>query len=98
MCRKLQGKEINSHELNASLLKIKDLNIFDIAGYFENSQNKADYASLTIHLIGRSRFGYELSYDNYGNESTGKNRYTLSLNSLNLSKHADKGYIILGTT
>lgn len=96
--RKFQGKEINSHELNASLLKIKDLNIFDIAGYFENSQNKADHASLTIDLIGRSRFGYELSYDNYGNESTGKNRYTLSLNSLNLSKHADKGYLILGTT
>lgn len=96
--RKFQGKEINSHELNASLLKIKDLNIFDIAGYFENSQNKADHASLTIDLIGRSRFGYELSYDNYGNESTGKNRYTLSLNSLNLSKHADKEYIILGTT
>lgn len=96
--RKFQGKEINSHELNASLLKIKDLNIFDIAGYFENSQNKADHASLTIDLIGRSRFGYELSYDNYGNESTGQNRYTLSLNSLNLSKHADKGYLILGTT
>lgn len=96
--RKFQGKEINSHELNASLLKIKDLNIFDIAGYFENSQNKADHASLTIDLIGRSHFGYELSYDNYGNESTGQNRYTLSLNSLNLSKHADKGYLILGTT
>lgn len=96
--RKFQGKEINSHELNASLLKIKDLNIFDIAGYFENSQNKADHASLTIDLIGRSRFGYELSFDNYGNESTGQNRYTLSLNSLNLSKHADKGYLILGTT
>ena len=28
--RKFQGKEINSHELNASLLKIKDLNIFDM--------------------------------------------------------------------
>ncbi|MBQ8022861.1 MAG: ShlB/FhaC/HecB family hemolysin secretion/activation protein [Succinivibrio sp.] len=96
--RKFQGKEINSHELNASLLKIKDLNIFDIAGYFENSQNKPDHATLTLDLKGRSRFGYELTYDNYGNESTGKKRYTLSLNSLNLSKHADKGYLLVGTT
>ena len=96
--RKFQGKEINSNDLNASLLKIKDLNIFDIAGYFENSENKQDHASLTLDLKGRSRFGYELSYDNYGNESTGKNRYTLSLNSHNLTKHADRGYLLVGTT
>lgn len=96
--RKFQGKEINSDRLNASLLKIKDLNIFDMAGYFEKSQNKEDHASLTLDLKGRSRFGYELSYDNYGNLSTGKNRYTLSLNSHNLSKHADRGYLIAGTT
>lgn len=96
--RRFQGKEINSNQLNATLLKIKDLNIFDIAGYFENSQNKPDQASLTLDLKGRSRFGYELSYDNYGSKSTGKNRYFLSLNSHNLSKHADRGYLLAGTT
>ena len=94
--RKLQNKPVNSSELNDSLLKIKDLNLFDIAGYFENSSD--DSADLLLDIKPKRRFSFQGFYDNYGNRSTGENRFVGLVTCNDFSHHADKADLLLATT
>lgn len=94
--RSHQYKPLNSTELNDSLLKVKDLNIFDMAGYFENSDNNG--ADLILDIKPKRRFSFQTFYDNYGNRSTGKNRFVGVLSCNDVSHHADKSNLLLATT
>lgn len=96
--RESQNKTINTKELNEALLKVKDLNVFDIAGYFEKSQLNDDGVDLNIDIKPKNRFGYQFFYDNYGTKTTGKNRFVGILNSHNLTKHADTAYLVVART
>ena len=90
-----QRKPLNSSELNNELLLIRDLDSFDIAGYFNNSEYSSKAADLTLDLKPRRRFGFNLFYDNYGTVTTGKHRFVGVLNSSNLSGHADKANLLM---
>lgn len=96
--RESQNKTINTKDLNEALLKVKDLNVFDVAGYFEKSQLNDDGVDLNIDIKPKNRFGYQFFYDNYGTESTGKNRFVGVLNTHNLTKHADTAYLVVART
>ena len=96
--RALQNQTINTSTLNEELLKVRDLNVFDIAAYFENAANAANAADLTIDIKPKSRFGFQAFYDNYGNKSTGKHRFVAALTSTNLTSHADRASLLLART
>ena len=69
--RSLQGRDINSKELNNALLRVRDLNVYDISGYFskpDDSNNEDDdLVNLNLDIRAKKRFGFEAMYDNYGN-------------------------------
>lgn len=96
--RSFEGKEINTDELNSRLLKLRDLNVFDVAGYFDRSKNQPDCADLSIDLKGSKKFGYQAFYDNYGSSTTGKHRLTGVLSFHNLSSNADSAYALFSRT
>ncbi|MGN1280905.1 MAG: ShlB/FhaC/HecB family hemolysin secretion/activation protein [Succinivibrio sp.] len=96
--RSFQGKDINTDELNSRLLKLRDLNVFDVAGYFDRSRTYPDRADLSIDLKGSKRFGYQAFYDNYGSKATGKNRLTGVLSLHNLTSSADTAYALFSRT
>ncbi len=94
--RQLQGKSLNSTDLNDSLLKVRDLNVFDIAGYFENAaDNRAD---LVLDIKPKRRFSFQTFYDNYGNKTTGENRFVGLFTCNDVSHHADRANLLLATT
>lgn len=94
--RMQQHKPVNSTELNDSLLKVRDLNVFDVAGFFENSYNNG--ADLILDIKPKKRFSFQTFYDNYGNKSTGENRFVGVLTCNDVSHHADRSNLLLATT
>lgn len=89
--RILQGKDINSNELNSALLRIRDLNVYDISGYFErvNANSDDNIVNLNLDIRQKKRFSFQTIYDNYGSSTAGKNRFSAVFRSHNLTKHAD---------
>lgn len=83
-----QNKDISSKTINNHLLKVQDLNVFDISGYFSN--NADDMVDLTLNLQNKHPVSYEIFYDNYGTKNSGKNRLVGIFNTDNLFKSADK--------
>jgi len=94
--RKLQNRPVNSTELNDSLLKVRDLNVFDVSGFFENSNNNG--ADLILDVKPKKSFSFQTFYDNYGNKTTGENRFVGVLTCNDVSHHADRSNLLLVTT
>ena len=94
--RRLQDRAVNTTELNDNLLKVRDLNVFDMAGFFENSNNGG--ADLILDIKPKKRFSFQTFYDNYGNKSTGENRFVGVITCNDVSHHADRSNLLLVTT
>ncbi len=96
--RRLQNQNINTDDLNTELLRVKDLNVVDIAGYFENADDQDDAANLSLDIKSKRRFSFMGFYDNYGNKSTGKNRFVGAISTTDLTHHADSASFLAATT
>ena len=93
---KEQGRVIDTNELNANLLKARDLNVFDISGHFE--QASADEIDLTLDINDKTPYAYDVFYDNYGTKGSGKHRVVGVFNAINLFSLADKTSFYASTT
>ena len=93
---KEQGRVIDTNELNANLLKARDLNVFDISGHFE--QASADEIDLTLDINDKTPYAYDVFYDNYGTKGSGEHRVVGVFNAINLFSLADKTSFYASTT
>lgn len=87
--RLLQEQRLNQRKLHGELLKVRDLNVFDMAGYFENSNEDGSAANLNLDIKPKKRLGYQLTYDNFGTKAAGVHRLLGLISTTNLTRHAD---------
>lgn len=91
-----QGKAIDSNTINSHLLKLKDLNVVDVSGFFSNYNDSE--VNLNLDLTDRTPHAFDIFYDNYGTKSSGEHRLVGIYNGSNLFKLADTTCFYASTT
>jgi hemolysin activation/secretion protein len=84
----LEGKSVTKHSLEDALLSLSDYPGLVAYGVLQPGENTGE-TDLVIKVQEEEKHNYTVRVDNYGTESTGENRLTLSYDRNNLFGNAD---------
>ncbi|MBU3827248.1 MAG: hypothetical protein IAA31_07140 [Candidatus Anaerobiospirillum merdipullorum] len=84
----MQGQAVNEGELESAILKLTDLGIFNLQGEFTPGAQMLTQ-DLTLNLTPMQSVAFSTFADNHGTVASGRYRYGVNLNILNLSGNAD---------